>query len=635
MFAAMGVAGIPFARGAQASAVPAVAPRPVYLSPEHVAVDTARRLAYTTLGTANAVAVTNLETGATSRIALRQAPNEIYLTPDGKTLYVASGVENGLVEIFDAPAQKPVGAVAVGHTPSGVVCSADGRRLYVANRFNDNVAVVDLADGNKIIAHIPALREPRTLRLTPDGRTLAIANFLPHQAATDPAIAAAVTLADTATNKVRKHVNLDIGAQAVSGLAITPDGGVLYASYILSRFSAPITQLDRGWVNTAAISVIDLKKEELYATVLLDDPDDGAGNPGAIALANDGTPQGGKLFVAITGTHELITLDINGVRRLLDDYFSGKVKIPNVTKPDEISTSLSLTAPYKRRFRLSTLSPRGIAWMPGPASDPDGEGEILVAGKFTTTLERIAVSKNAARRFVSRKYTLGTDPAPDAIRRGELNFVNAEVCFQRWQSCESCHPEGRSDGLNWDQKNDGLGNPKNTKSLLYSHYTPPCMITGIRKDAELAVRRGIQHTLFTSQPESFAADIDEYLKSLRPSPSPWLPSYRKADPTGKKGPALFDKAGCSECHNGPYLTDMQMHNVGTGLYDPQGYNYKDTPFDTPTLIETWRNAPYLYDGRAVTVREVLTIHNKEDLHGITQKLTKEEIDLLALYVLTL
>ena len=75
---------------------------------------------------------------------------------------------------------------------------------------------------------------------------------------------------------------------------------------------------------------------------------------------------------------------------------------------------------------------------------------------------------------------------------------------------------------------------------------------------------------------------------------------------------------------------MKLHNVGTGTD-----NDKDRPFDTPTLREVWRTAPYLYDGRAVTIKEVLTTYNKDDAHGITSNLTKEEIELLALYVNTL
>jgi cytochrome c peroxidase len=58
-------------------------------------------------------------------------------------------------------------------------------------------------------------------------------------------------------------------------------------------------------------------------------------------------------------------------------------------------------------------------------------------------------------------------------------------------------------------------------------------------------------------------------------------------------------------------------------------------FYTPTLIETWRTAPYLHDGSAATMREVLTTRNSGDLHGRTSHLKKEQIDDLLEYVLSL
>ena len=62
---------------------------------------------------------------------------------------------------------------------------------------------------------------------------------------------------------------------------------------------------------------------------------------------------------------------------------------------------------------------------------------------------------------------------------------------------------------------------------------------------------------------------------------------------------------------------------------------KGKEFDTPTLIETWRTAPYLYDGRAATMRDVLRTFNPDDTHGETSKLTEEQLEDLAEYVLSL
>src|SRR6185369_12266604 len=87
------------------------------------------------------------------------------------------------------------------------------------------------------------------------------------------------------------------------------------------------------------------------------------------------------------------------------------------------------------------------------------------------------------------------------VRRGELHFNDANLCYEHWQSCASCHSsDGRVDGLNWDLQNDGVGNPKNVKSLLLSFETPPVMSMGVRADASVAIRAGIKFILFTNQP---------------------------------------------------------------------------------------------------------------------------------------
>lgn len=84
-----------------------------------------------------------------------------------------------------------------------------------------------------------------------------------------------------------------------------------------------------------------------------------------------------------------------------------------------------------------------------------------------------------------------------AENKGERYFNDASHCFQNWQSCNGCHPgDGRTDGMNWDLMNDGVGNSKNCKSMLFSHVTPPNMISGIREHAERAVRAGFNFIQF-------------------------------------------------------------------------------------------------------------------------------------------
>jgi len=58
-------------------------------------------------------------------------------------------------------------------------------------------------------------------------------------------------------------------------------------------------------------------------------------------------------------------------------------------------------------------------------------------------------------------------------------------------------------------------------------------------------------------------------------------------------------------------------------------------FETPTLVELWRTAPYLHDGRACTLRDVLTPFNRNDRHGRTSHLTPAQIDALRAYLRSL
>ena len=110
--------------------------------------------------------------------------------------------------------------------------------------------------------------------------------------------------------------------------------------------------------------------------------------------------------------------------------------------------------------------------------------------------------------------------------------------------------------------------------------------------------------------------VDAYMKSLRPVPSPYLVNGELSD-KAKEGRKVFEKLKCGECHSGPYYTDMKMHRIGEDIEFEKGW-------DTPTLIEVWRTAPYLFDGRAATMEEVFEVHK----HGIDKKVSKKDVEAL-------
>jgi len=385
-------------------------------------------------------------------------------------------------------------------------------------------------------------------------------------------------------------------------VCFSKNGDMLFMSHLLSRYFFPTTQLERGWMNTNAVSLINVPARKYHTTMLLDDVYLGAANPCGMTLSADGD----KLFVTASGTHELMAISLPPVLE----------KIRQHPHPAELANNLSFLSDDKIRIPLLGKGARYVVMQ---------YNKLFVSDYFSGGLTVVDAHSPANKRFIK----LGDEPEPDNIRKGELFFADATFCFQKWQSCISCHPDVRADGFNWDLINDGIGNPKNTKSLLYAHVTPPNMITGIRASAELAVRAGIRLIQFTERPEEDAACIDEYLKSLRPVPSPYLVNG-KLSPKAKQGEALYKQANCHACHSGAYLTDGKKYDVGTGIEE-----YTDVPFDTPTLREVWRTAPYLYNGSAVTMKEILTKFNKDNKHGKTSNMSEKEIEALAEYVLSL
>jgi cytochrome c peroxidase len=75
---------------------------------------------------------------------------------------------------------------------------------------------------------------------------------------------------------------------------------------------------------------------------------------------------------------------------------------------------------------------------------------------------------------------------------------------------------------------------------------------------------------------------------------------------------------------------LKIYNLDTGTGLDTG-----KAFDTPTLIELWRTAPYLHDGRAETIVDVLKKHNPNDKHGRTSDLTDKQVRELAEFMLSL
>lgn len=556
-------------------------------------------------------------------IPMPGAPSGIAFSADGQTLYVTCAGVSSCVAVVNFVKGTVTGRIPAGHTALAPVLANFGKTLYVCNRFNNSVSVIDLVTG-KESGRIAVDREPVSAALTPDGKMLLVANYLHGGRADIEPVAAWVTVIDTVREKVLRQLELPNGAGLLHEVRVSPEGRYACVTHVLSRFQLPTSQIERAWINSNALTLIDLSRMEVLNTVLLDNAENGAANPWACGWSTDGK----WLFITHAGTHEVSLIDFAGLcSKLLalptnlDSQRAADFALGSRTR-SEVPNDLGFLSGLRDRIRLEGKGPRAALVQ---------SSRLIIASYFSDTIEVLDLDHSV--RGVVQQAQLGADKPMDVLHRGEFLFNDASICYQGWQSCASCHGEdARVDALNWDLLNDGLGNPKNTKSLLLAHRTPPTMSLGIRETSEVAVRAGIRSVLFTVQPDETANAIDQWLKSLKPIPSPFLVD-NQLSPAARRGEVLFfsPQTRCAGCHPRGLYTNLKQYDVGTqGASDATG-----ALFDTPTLIELWRTAPYLHDGSASTVREVLTDHNRLDLHGRTSHLTQTEVDDLAAFLMSL
>jgi len=551
-------------------------------------------------------------------------PSGLIISRDGSKLYVTAGITDGAAVILDAASGNETARIALGHFPCGPSLSPDETKLYVCNRFLNRVAVADLASG-KITGTVAVIREPIATAVTPDGKTVFVANYLPLDRADEFDVAAEISWFDVETLEGGR-IRLPNGTTDLHDLKITPDGKHLAAVHILARYQMPTTQLERGWMNTNALSIVDVEHRAWVNTVLLDDIDLGAALPWRVVCPGDG-----RVYVSHASSDEVTMVEW---QPLLDKLAALPKEPPAGVSYDGSQTSLtaadvpndlSFLVGIKQRFPIYGTGPYDYLERPIDEVPKGPRGLCVVDGKIYTAVyfgNMLAVIDPAASKYRRTGYLhLGPKPELTLERRGEMFFYDAALCFQHWQSCASCHPDGRVDGLNWDLLNDGIGTPKNNKSMLLAHQTPPSMWEGVRPDAEAAVRSGIRHIQFAVRPDEDAAAIDAYLKSLRPIPSPYLVNGRLSE-AAERGRELFfsSRLNCAHCHPEPLYTDLRKHDVNSkGKFD------RVSEFDTPSLIEVWRTAPYMHDGHYLTLEEVFREGRHGDVAGEVDKLTDGEL----------
>lgn len=587
---------------------------PKYTSPTDLVPSPDKKKLYIAEQTAKQIAVFDVESRKIEKKI--KLPNEVTglaVSSDGTLIYATCSSElwpDGFVCEVNIASGKVNKRIAVGHGARSPNIGLNGKILTVCNQYDDNVSIVDLASG-KEKKTIDLIREPYASKITPDGKTLVVANSLPNDKATDSlSITNKVQLIGLESEKITATIDLTVGSHSSFGLEISPDGKYAFVTHLIGMFNREATQVEGGWIHTNNVAIIDIEEKKMVNDVTFDFYSSGAANPWGMAASSDGK----YMATVMSGSNELYVFELEDLITLAVENAKNKKSLSNVFS----SFSVDIT---HKRIIAAGLAPRAVTII---------DDKIYTTGYFSDTLDiyNLNTKTTAAERKPVARIEINPPQKMTAHRMGEYRFFDASLCTQKWQSCHSCHPFGRADGLNWIL-NASQKLPKNAKSMLYSWWTPRTSWAGKRDDARSSVRAGIKEELFQqSVDEKLAVSIDSFLVRMKPIPSPVLVKGRLSS-AAQRGKEIYynkSKTNCITCHPAPLFTNLQFYDAG--FVDQFDAN---TQWDTPGLNECWRNAPYDHLGSSLTLEDCL----RSKGHANISKLSDSDIKDLFEYVLSL
>ncbi len=610
-----------------------LAPPPTGSSP--IAYDSHRDLVWVANEDAGTVTVIDaVELESVGEIAVGSRPRTVAV---GRDVVAVACQGDDAVWLLSASSLAPVQALhlGVGAAPYGVAADPRGHGFWVSLFGSGEVAALDVqgAEG-RIGARLFVGVEPRGIAVHPDGRVMAT------RWRAETAAGSAVYVLDGSDRAApRRSFEVALPPDVRGDTDTDNDGVPSFSNQIAispSGLEAVVPSLKANviggeWNNGRRLRP-DTTARGILSRLVLEGPEraprevaEGRHPFDDLDFASGAafSPEGARLFVSFLGARRLRVLDAFSldVAGSIDDV-------------GEAPNGLAVSPDGSRLFVHASLSRAVLVF------DTGGGGAELPLLARIATVEREPLAPVVLRG--KRVFHASRDP-----RMSKTNYL----------SCASCHLDAESDGLVWDftQRGEGLRATIPLAGRAGTAHGPMHWSANFDEvqDFEHDIRGGQGGTGFTRD-EDFAGatplgdpkaglsdDLDAlaaYLSSL--SSFGRSPSRRDDDPAWRaarsRGEALFRSpaTGCAECHAGPRYTDSGfgprgtpiVHDVGT-LAPSSGSRLGGalTGLDTPTLRGLWKSAPYLHDGSAPSLSDVLVTRNAGDRHGRTGHLGEEEL----------
>jgi YVTN family beta-propeller protein len=521
------------------------------------------------------------------------------ISPDGKRGLVTHWYGYDLAVLgIEHDQLKVTGRIEVGPEPRGVVIAPDGKTAYVAVGVANEIVQLSL-DPLKMTGRVAVGREPRGIAISPDGKRLLAGNARSQE----------VSLLSTSPFKLERNVPIE--GDNLRQVTISADGKLGYIANMKNRrFATTANNIDLGWVLGQRLTRVDLTADEPYATISLDPRGKAAADAHGVAISNDGK----LLVVSLGGTHELMIFRTD--RRRLPWRVDGSRDLI----PQELLSR-------DGRFRRVDLGgrPTEIAFAP--------DSRTLYVANYLADSVQVVDAEEA--RLVGT-IPLGGPKTLSLARKGEILFHEARRSLNQWYSCNTCHSDGHTNGLDFDTLNDGrqdlstahLRSRKKVTSLRRVVHTGPWTWHGWQTELEEGMVESFTKSMQGPKPSAEDTKaLIAYLGTLDYPRNPYRDASGRLSPEAERGKVVYSspKAACNTCHGGPEFTDGKIHTVGLEEPDDayRGYN-------PPSLRGLYDKDPYLHDGRSKTLREALSgPHSAEAVTGLGELSQQELSDLLA------
>jgi YVTN family beta-propeller protein len=593
----------------------AAIPKEPYLSPIEMVSSPDGRLLYVVCQDSDEVRVVDVQSSKVlSSISVGRMPRGIALSSDGRQLYITNAWSD-TVSVIDTTTLQVVQTLSTGSEPSGIVSDHNGATLYVANRLSGDVSVIDLKSGQES-KRLLAGRGASYLALSPDGKWIYCTHIYPNAGAFRTQPNSEITVIDTARQTVVERKPLH-NVAGVFHVALSADGRLGVAAQLRPKNLIPLAHVEHGWAFGDSLTLFG---QDVGGTIQIpiDELDRYYALPWGVAIA----PDKSKIFLTTAGSQSVTVID---VARLLKTVR---------TRPQSFVNDLSASADYVLARIPVGHNPRGILL------SQDGN-RLYVANRLD---DNIAVIDTTTDKLVST-IDLGSPKTVNALRRGERLFYTADFAFQGQFGCANCHLDATIDGLQWDLEPDGFGKDiVDNRSLENLAGTEPFKWNG--GNADMPTECGPRTEKFFFRSQSFnqqqLTDLVTFVFSLPDRPNRSRLPNGELTPAQERGKTIFERTKykngkpipdsnqCATCHSGPKYTNQRQVDVGTGKPTDRA-----PVIDVPQLSNVAYSAPYLHDGSARSLEEIWTVFNPKDTHGVSNDLTKDELNDLIEYLKTL